>query len=123
MRENVLKDKSYNFAIRCVKLYKYLASEQKEFVLSKQVLRSRTSIGANIEEANSGQSKNDFIAKLSISLKEVKETHYWLRLLFDCDYLSKNMFDSLLADCNEIIALLTRIIKTARENKKEEKLK
>lgn len=119
MKENVLKDKSYNFAIRCVKLYKYLAGEQKEFVLSKQILRSGTSIGANIEEANSGQSKNDFIAKLSISLKEAKETHYWLRLLYDRDYLNKNMFDSLLIDCNEIIALLTRIIKTARENKNE----
>lgn len=119
MKENVLKDKSYNFAIRCVKLYKYLAGEQKGFVLSKQILRSGTSIGANIEEANSGQSKNDFIAKLSISLKEAKETHYWLRLLYDCDYLNKNMFDSLLIDCNEIIALLTRIIKTARENKNE----
>jgi len=121
MRENILKDKSYNFAIRCVKLYKYLAGEQKEFVLSKQILRSGTSIGANVEEANSGQSKNDFISKLSISLKEAKETHYWLRLLYDCDYLNKNMFDSLLADCNEIIALLTKIIKTARENRKEEK--
>lgn len=123
MKENVLKDKSYSFAIRSVKLYKYLVTEQKEFVLSKQILRSGTSIGANIEEENSGQSKNDFIAKLSISLKEAKETHYWLRLLHDCEYLSKNMFDSLLADCNEIIALLTRIIKTAKENKKEEKIK
>lgn len=119
MKENVLKDKSFNFAIGCVKLYKNLAGEHKEFVLSKQILRSGTSIGANIEEANSGQSKNDFIAKLSISLKKAKETHYWLRLLYDCVYLSKNMFDSLLIDCNEIIALLTRIIKTARENKNE----
>jgi len=123
MRENILKDKSYNFAIRCVKLYKYLAGEQKEFVLSKQILRSGTSIGANIEEANSGQSKKDFIAKLSISLKEARETHYWLRLLHDCDYLGKNMFDSLVVDCNEVIALLTKIIKTARENEKEEKTK
>lgn len=113
-----MKEKSYSFAIRSVKLYKYLVTEQKEFVLSKQILRSGTSIGANIEEANSGQSKNDFIAKLSISLKEAKETHYWLRLLHDCDYLSKNLFDSLLADCNELIALITKIIKTARENKK-----
>ena len=117
MRENVLKDKSYNFAIRTVKLYKYLVGEQKEFVLSKQILRSGTSIGANVEEANSGQSKKDFIAKLSISLKEAKETHYWLRLLHDCDYLNQQMFDSLLSDCNEIISLLTVIIKTSRTNK------
>ncbi len=116
MRENILKDKSYAFAIRSVKLFKYLNTDQKEFVLSKQILRSGTSIGANIEEANVGQSKKDFIAKLSISLKEAKETHYWLRLLYDCEYLSQNMFNSLLNDCNEIISLLTIIIKTSRKN-------
>ena len=116
MRENVLKDKSYAFAVRTVKLYKYLSREQKEFVLSKQILRSGTSIGSNVEEANSGQSKKDFIAKLSISLKEAKESHYWLRLLHDCVYLNQNMFDSLLNDCNELISLLTIIIKTSRKN-------
>lgn len=109
------RKKSYSFAIRSVKLYKYLVTEQKEFVLSKQILR--TSIGANIEEANAGQSKNDFIAKLSISLKEAKETHYWVRLLHDCDYHSKNMFDSLLANCNELIVLITKFIETVREKK------
>lgn len=114
------KDKSYSFAVRTVKLYKYLISEQKEFVLSKQILRSGTSIGANVEEANSGQSKKDFIAKLSISLEEAKdETHYWLRLLQDCDYLNQQMFESLLYDCNEIISLLTVIIKTSRANSKK----
>jgi four helix bundle protein len=116
MRENILKDKSYVFAVRCVKLYKFLSNEHKEFVLSKQILRSGTSIGANVEEANSGQSKKDFIAKLSISLKEANETHFWLRLLHDCDYLNQQMFDSLLTDCNELIALLTKIIITARKN-------
>ncbi len=117
MKENVLKDKSYNFAIRIVRLYRYLTVEQKDYVLAKQLLQSGTSIGANVEEANSGQSKRDFIAKLSISLKEAKETHYWLRLLHDCDYLNQQMFDSLLHDCNEIISLLTAIIKTSRVNK------
>jgi len=116
MRENVLKDKSYAFAVRVVKLYKYLSNEQKEFVLSKQILRSGTSVGANVEEANSGQSKKDFVAKLAISLKEARETHYWLRLLHDCDYINQQMYDSLLNDCNEIISLLTVIIKTSRIN-------
>ena len=116
MGENVLKEKSFVFAVRTVKLYKYLIAEQKEFVLSKQILRSGTSIGANIEEANAGQSKKDFIAKLSISLKEARETHYWLRLMYECDYLNLQMYESLLHDCDEIISLLTVILKTSRNN-------
>lgn len=87
MAENVLKTKSYNFALRTVRLYLHLASEKKEFVLSKQLLRSGTSIGANIEEANQAQSKLDFIHKLSISQKESFETHYWIRLLRDSDLI------------------------------------
>lgn len=88
MKENAFKEKSYSFAVRIVKPYKYLVSERKEIFLLKQILRSGTSTGANVEEANSGQSKIDFISIISISLKEAKETHYWLRLLHDCDYLS-----------------------------------
>jgi len=116
MKENLIKIKSFAFALRIIKMYKYLASEKKEFVISKQVLRSGTSIGANIEEADSGQSKKDFIAKMSISLKEAKETHYWLRLLHLSDFISIDMFDSIIVDCEEIIAILTTIIKTARKN-------
>lgn len=119
MRENVIRDKSFEFAVRVVNLYKYLTEHKKEFVLSKQLLKSGTSIGANIEEGVSGQSKKDFIAKLSISLKEAKETHYWLRLLYRCEYLEKNMFDSMIGYCDEIIIILTRILKTSRENAKQ----
>jgi four helix bundle protein len=114
MAENVLKTKSYNFALRTVKLSLHLASEKKEFVLSKQLLRSGTSIGANIEEANQAQSKLDFIHKLSISQKESFETHYWIRLLRDSDLIKPSLADSLLTDCQEIQKLLTSSIKTAK---------
>ena len=120
MRENIIKDKSFEFAVRIVGLYKYLVENKKEYILSKQILRSGTSIGANIEEGVSGQSKKDFIAKLSISLKEAKETHYWLRLLCKCEYLEKNIFDSIIVDCDELIIILTRILKTSRNNLKIE---
>jgi four helix bundle protein len=116
MKQNIIKEKAFLFAIRIVKLSKYLVNEQKEFVLSKQILKSGTSIGANSEEADAGQSKKDFIAKMSISLKEAKETHYWLRLLVECDYINRQMFESLITDCNEIILILTRILQTARKN-------
>ena len=116
MKENVLKDKAYKFALRCVKLYQYLANEKKEFVMSKQVLRSGTSIGANVEEANHAQSKTDFIHKLSISQKEASETHYWIRILRDSDYLNEKLTESLLNDCEEIQKLITSSIKTAKEN-------
>jgi four helix bundle protein len=116
MKENVLKEKSYKFALRTVKLYQYLADEKKEFVMSKQVLRSGTSIGANIEEANQGQSKLDFIHKLSISQKESFETHYWIRLLRDSNFLSEKLANSLLEDCEEIQKLITSSIKTAKSN-------
>jgi len=114
MKENILKEKSYSFALRIVKMGRFLNEEKKEFVLSKQVLRSGTSIGANIEEANQGQSKSDFIHKLSISLKEAVETNYWLRLLRDSEYLSENQAESLLSDCRELEKLLTSSIKTAK---------
>jgi len=118
MKENVLKDKAFYFALRVVKLYQYLANEKKEFVMSKQVLRSGTSIGANIEEANQAQSKSDFIHKLSISQKEAFETHYWIRILRESDFPGRKLADSLLADCEEIQKLITTSIKTAKTNLK-----
>ena len=120
MKENIIKTKSYKFAVRIVKLNKFLIVEQKEYVLSKQILKSGTSIGANTEEADAGQSKKDFISKLSIALKEAKETHYWLRLLFDCEYINKQMFDSLIQDCEEIIFIITKILQTSRANQKND---
>ena len=115
-KDNVILDKTYKFALRIVKLYKYLVDEKKEFVLSKQVLRSGTSVGANSEEGSAGQSKKDFIAKYSIALKEARETHYWIRLLKDSDYLEKKIATSLLDDCNEILAILTSILRSARND-------
>ncbi|MDR2928219.1 MAG: four helix bundle protein [Cytophagaceae bacterium] len=123
MKQNIIKEKSFTFALRIIKMYKFLTLEQKEFILSKQVIRSGTSIGANIEEACAGQSKKDFIAKMNISLKEAKETHYWLRLLFKSEYLKKDMFDSMISDCNEIILLLTRILQTSNENLEMQKFR
>jgi len=118
MKESVLKDKSYQFALRIIKLYKYVTTEKKEYVLSKQILRCGTSIGANIEEANQAQSKQDFIHKLSISQKEAFETDYWLRLLRDSEYLTEAQASSLLSDCQELQKLLTASIKTTKENLK-----
>jgi len=114
MKDNALKTKSYKFALRMVKLFQYLLNEKKEFVLSKQILRSGTSVGANIEEAFQGESKNDFIHKLSIANKEAFETHYWLRLLRDSEILEKKIADSLLTDCDELQKLLVSSIKTAK---------
>ncbi len=118
MKESILKEKSYQFALRTIKLYKYIIAEKKEYVLSKQILRSGTSIGANIEEANQAQSKADFVHKLSISQKEAFETDYWLRLLRDSEYLTEAQANSLLNDCRELQKLLTTSIKTAKENLK-----
>ncbi len=121
MKENLIKTKTYHFAIRIVKLNRFLVDEQKEYVLSKQILKSGTSIGANTEEADAGQSKKDFISKLSIALKEAKETHYWLRLLFDSEYITKQMFDSLILDCEEIIFIITKILQTSKANLNSDK--
>lgn len=118
MKESVLKDKSSNFALRIIKLYKYIIREKKEFILSKQILRSGTSIGANIEEANQAQSKADFVHKLSIAQKEEFETDYRVRLLRDSDFLTENQAESLLEDCRELQKLLTSSIKTAKSNLK-----
>ena len=116
MKESVLREKSYRFALRIVKLYRFIADEKKEFVLSKQILRSGTSIGANVEEGNQAQSKSDFIHKLSIAQKEAAETHYWLRILRDSELLTAKQAESLIADCEEIQKLLTASIKTAKQN-------
>jgi four helix bundle protein len=116
MAGNVLKDKSYSFALRAIKLSRYLVEEKREFVLSKQVLRSGTSIGANVEEAVQAQSKPDFIHKLSISQKESYETHYWIRLPRDSQLVNEKLAASLLDDCQELQKLLTASIKTAKAN-------
>jgi four helix bundle protein len=116
MKESVLRDKSYQFALRIIKLYKFISTEKKEFVLSKQILRSGTSVGANIEEANQAQSKTDFIHKLAIAQKEAAETNYWLRLLRDSEFLTDKQAESLLIDCEELQNILASSIKTTKEN-------
>ena len=113
---STLKDKSEAFALRIVKCYKYLTKHQNEYVLSKQLLRSGTSIGANITEGIYAQSRPDFISKLGISLKEAQETGYWLRLLNKSDYLDEAQFDSIYTDCEELIKILVATIKTTKEN-------
>ena len=112
-------DKSFSFSVRIVKLYKYLCDEKREYVLSKQLLRCGTSIGANINEAQAGQSKADFIAKMSISSKEARESKYWIDLLIKTEYLNENdnHTQSLLEEIEEIIKLLTSIIKTSQGKK------
>jgi four helix bundle protein len=116
MRESILKIKSYDFAIKIIKLAQYLQSEKKEYVLSKQILKSGTAIGALIREAEFGQSKADFINKLSISLKEANETEYWLSLLHDSAYINKELFSKLQSECKELISILVTSIKTAKKS-------
>lgn len=116
MADSLVAQKSYQFALRIVKLFQHLKEEKKEFILAKQLLRSGTSIGANAEEAVAAQSKADFIHKLHIALKETRETGYWLRLLKDAGYLDKNGFESINADCQEIQKMLSSIILTTKGN-------
>ena len=113
--DNIVSDKSLLFAIRIVRLYQYLTDVKHEYVLSKQLLKSGTSVGANIREALRGQSRQDFAAKMNISLKEICETQYWIELLYKTDYITEKEFDSIFSDCQELIKLLTRIVKTSRE--------
>lgn len=113
--DNPIKEKSFKFAIRIVNLYKYLCNEKQEYILSKQLLRSGTSIGANVSEAQRGQSKPDFVSKMNIALKEANETDYWLRLLYETNYLDENQFKSLYKDIDEIISILMSICKTTNE--------
>jgi four helix bundle protein len=119
MQKSIIEAKSFNFAVRIVRLNQYLCEEKKEFVLSKQLLRSGTSIGANVSEAQRGQTKPDFYAKIAISLKEAGETHYWLRLLHATDYLSDKEFSSLESDITEIISILVAIYKSKEKNIKK----
>lgn len=112
---NIIVDKSKAFALRAIKIYKYLCDEKKEFVLSKQLLRSGTSIGANVREAIRGQSKADFIFKLNISLKEASESEYWLELLHESGYITNIEFESIHTDCVELIKILISIINSSKE--------
>ena len=116
MKENVLNDKSLDFAVRVVRLQKHLVNNQRETVISKQIMRSGTSIGANINEANYAQSKADFISKLHVSLKETAETEYWLKLLVKSELLTEQEGSSLINDCLEIKKLLIASINTAKNN-------
>ena len=116
MRNSIVHEKSKAFSVRIINLNKYLSNEKKEYVISKQVLRSGTSIGANITEALQGQSKPDFIAKLSIALKEASETEYWLESLYKTNYLTEKQYFSMKKDCIELIKLLTSIIKKTKNN-------
>lgn len=113
-KHNPARDLSYEFALNIVETVRLVQKQEKEYILTKQCLRSGTSIGANIEEAVGAQSRRDFISKMSISYKEARETHYWLRLMRDARYLDKAVSDDLLNSCDELIRLLTSIIKTSK---------
>ena len=113
--DNVIQEKSFHFAVRIVKLCKHLREEQNEYIMTKQLLRSGTSIGANVAEAQQAQSKPDFVHKLSIALKEATETNYWLRLLHATGYLNDKALESVSSDCSELERLLTAIIKASKE--------
>jgi four helix bundle protein len=115
MRDNIVMDKSFEFSVRIVNAYKHLVQECKEFVMSKQLLRCGTSIGANITEAQRGQSKADFRAKMNIALKEASETEYWLELLHESNMIDDAAFESIYFDCQEIIKILVSITKTQKE--------
>lgn len=115
MKENVIENKSFDFAIRIVNLYKFLVNEKDEKILSKQLLRSGTSIGANVTEAQKGQTMPDFATKMNIALKEANETLYWIKLLYKTDFLTTEQYNSIHQDIEEIISLLVAICKTSRE--------
>lgn len=114
MKKNIIQEKSFCFALRIIKLYKYLKDNKNEYVLSKQLLKSGTSIGSNIEESIGGQSKNDFVSKISVAYKEARETLYWLKLLKASNYLNQKQSESLINDCEEIIRIITKIQKTMK---------
>lgn len=117
MKDNVVRDKSFQFALRIVKLYKYLTLEKREFILSKQLLRSGTAIGALIREAEHAESKPDFIHKMAIALKEANETDYWIELLHQSDYVDDSGYRSIHGDVTELLKLLTSIIKSSKKNR------
>jgi TIGR02436 family protein len=117
MTESILKNKSYDFAVRIVRLVQRIQLAKKEFVLTKQILRSGTAVGALVREAEFGQSKADFISKMSIALKEANETEYWLLLMKDTDYIESESFHSLQFTCRELISMLVSTVNTAKRNK------
>ncbi len=119
MRENVIKNKSFAFALRTVKMYQFLCEQKKEFVISKQLLRSGTSVGALVREAEQAESSADFIHKMAIALKEANETEYWIELLFQSNYIDETSFNSIKSDLTEILKLLVSIIKTTKQNSKK----
>ena len=119
MRENVIKNKSFAFALRTVKMYQFLCEQKKEFVISKQLLRSGTSVGALVREAEQAESSADFIHKMAIALKEANETEYWIELLFQSNYIDETSFNSIKSDLIEILKLLVSIIKTTKQNSKK----
>ena len=112
--KGILEEKSFQFSIRMIKLYQFLTEERKEYIISKQIMRSGTSIGANIAEAKFAQSKADFVSKMSISLKEASETRYWLRLLEATNIITEEQFNDIMADCNELINILVASCKSAK---------
>jgi len=116
LKENIIQIKSFAFAVRIIRLYQYLVKNYKEYELSKQILRCGTSIGSNIEEAEGGQSKKDFISKMSIAYKEARETKFRLRLLRDTEYISHKMFNSLFNDCEELLKIIGKIQISAKKN-------
>ena len=113
--DNIIYDLSKKFALRVIRLYVFLSEERKEYVMSKQIYRSGTSIGANIAESINAQSKADFVSKLSISLKEASESEFWIELLRDTDYITTEQAESMLADCQELLKLLMTIVKTSKQ--------
>ncbi|MDR0798713.1 MAG: four helix bundle protein [Dysgonamonadaceae bacterium] len=116
--DSIVMVKAYDFALRIIKAYKFLNKEQREFVLSKQMLRSGTAIGALIKEGEHAQSKADFINKMNVALKEANETEYWLMLLKDSEYIDEKCFLSIHSDCSELIRILASIVKTTKQNNK-----
>ena len=120
MKKNIIKIKSFDFAVRIVNLCKYLNDEKKEYVLSKQILRSGTSIGANVREAEHAQSLDDFIHKNYIALKEAGETEYWLELLLKTNFISEKVYHSLQADCSELNKILISTVRTSKEKREKE---
>ena len=115
MSYSIITGKSKAFALRIIRLYQYLTSEKKEFLISKQLFRSGTSIGANIRESKRAQTEPDFYSKLTIALKEAEESAYWIELLYESDYITQAQFDSLYADCNELISMLVVITKKQKQ--------
>ena len=117
--DNIVVEKSLSFAIRIVRLYQYLSQQKQEKIMSRQLLKSGTSIGANIREAIRAQSRNDFISKLNIALKEASETEYWLELLYRTDYITEKEYDSICGECKELNKILISIVRTTKSNEQD----